>query len=55
MLKKYVKEGIGELAQDKLPVLLELKYNAVSDDAAELGSDAGIREVFVGFQRYLYE
>ncbi len=55
VLKQYVKEGIGELAQDKLPVLLELKYNAVSDAAAELGSVAGIREVFVGFQRYLYE
>jgi len=46
---------VGELDQEKLPSLLELKYNAISDAAAELGSVAGIRDVFVGFQRYLYE
>lgn len=42
VLSQYVKEGVGELDQEKLPSLLELKYNAISD-------------VFVGFQRYLYE
>ena len=55
VLTQYIKEGVGELDQDKLPDLLELKYHAVRDAAAELGSVAGIREVFVGFQRYLYE
>lgn len=54
VLSQYVKEGVGELDQEKLPSLLELKYNAISDAAAELGSVAGIRDVFVGFQRYLY-
>ena len=54
VLAQYVKEGVGELAQEKLPDLLELKYHAVSDAAAELGSVATIREVFVGFQQYLY-
>ena len=55
VLSQYVKEGVGELDQEKLPSLLELKYNSISDAAAELGSVAGIRDVFVGFQRYLYD
>ena len=55
MLAQYVREGAGELDQEKLPDLLELKYHAVSDSAAELGSVAGIRELFVGFQQYLYQ
>ena len=55
VLAQYVNEGVGELAEDKLPDLLELKYHAVNDAAAELGGVAVIREAFVGFQRYLYE
>jgi type I restriction enzyme R subunit len=54
VLQQYVKEGVDELDHTKLPNLLELKYHGVSDAAAELGSVAGIREVFVGFQQYLY-
>ncbi|PLU25729.1 EcoAI/FtnUII family type I restriction enzme subunit R [Sinorhizobium medicae] len=54
VLQQYVKEGVGELDQTKLPHLLELKYRAVSDAAAELGGVASIRSAFVGFQRYLY-
>ena len=55
VLTQYIQEGVGELDQEKLPDLLELKYHGVSDAAAELGSVAGIRDVFIGFQRYLYE
>ena len=55
VLAQYVTEGVGELAEDKLPDLLELKYHAVNDAAAELGGVAVIRDTFVGFQRYLYE
>ncbi len=54
VLFQYVKEGVGELDQAKLPHLLELKYRAVSDAAAELGGVAKIREAFVGFQAHLY-
>ena len=54
VLFQYVKEGVGELDQAKLPHLLELKYRAVSDAAAELGGVANIRSAFVGFQRHLY-
>ena len=54
VLEQYIKEGIGELDQDKLPDLLALKYHAISEAADQLGGIARIRETFVGFQRYLY-
>jgi type I restriction enzyme R subunit len=54
VLAQYVKEGVGELDADKLPRLLELKYRAVADAAAELGAVASIRAAFVGFQQHLY-
>lgn len=34
--------------------LLELKYHSVGDAVAELGTVGEIREVFIGFQEYLY-
>lgn len=55
VLYQYVQEGVGELDQAKLPQLLELKYHALSDAAAELGGISRIRENFVGFQKLLYE
>ncbi len=55
VLSQYIQEGVQELDKTKLPNLLELKYHAISDAAAELGSVAVIRDVFVGFQQYLYE
>ena len=55
VLAQYIKEGVSELAQEKLPTLLELKYHAISDAAAELGGVEQIRSTFVGFQQYLYE
>ncbi|MCP5316226.1 MAG: DEAD/DEAH box helicase family protein [Chromatiaceae bacterium] len=55
VLAQYVREGVSELDQDKLPDLLELKYHAISDAAHELGGVAKIRDAFVGFQKVLYE
>ena len=54
VLDQYIKEGIGELDQDKLPDLLELKYHAVREAADQLGGVARIRDAFIGFQRHLY-
>jgi type I restriction enzyme R subunit len=54
VLAQYVKDGVGELDQAKLPQLLELRYRAVSDAAAELGGAANIRNAFIDFQRHLY-
>ncbi|MDY7030259.1 MAG: type I restriction-modification enzyme R subunit C-terminal domain-containing protein, partial [Spirochaetota bacterium] len=55
VLDQYVREGVGELDEEKLPHLLELKYYGVNDAVEELGSVPDIREVFVGFQKRLYE
>ncbi len=55
VLAHYIKEGVAELATEKLSGLLELRYHNVNDAVAELGDPAKIREVFVGFQKYLYE
>jgi hypothetical protein len=45
---------VGELDQDNLYSLLELKYQRVSDAAAELASVAHIKALFTGFQEHLY-
>ena len=55
VLAQYVKQGVDELDGEKLPPLLKLKYNALNDALKDLGSPEQIRQVFVGFQRYLYE
>jgi type I restriction enzyme R subunit len=55
VLAQYVNQGVGELDQDKLGVLIQLKYHTIDDAASQLGSIQLIRETFVGFQRYLYE
>ncbi len=55
VLEQYVKEGVDELDDAKLPDLLELKYNAIADAKQELGEIRSIRETFIGFQEYLYE
>lgn len=54
VLSQYVKEGVDELDQEKLPPLLNLKYGALADAIADLGNPEKIREVFVGFQKFLY-
>jgi type I restriction enzyme R subunit len=55
VLDQYIKEGVRELDQDKLPELLKLKYHDLRDAVVDLGSSSDdIREVFIGFQEYLY-
>jgi type I restriction enzyme, R subunit len=54
VLSQYIAEGVGELDQDKLPHLLQLKYEAVGDAIEELGGVPRIRDAFVGFQQNLY-
>ena len=54
VLSKYIETGVEELDQEKLPQLLELKYQAVSDAAEKLGGVSRIRELFIDFQRHLY-
>lgn len=54
VLAQYVKEGVGELDQDKLPGLLKARYHTINDGAEELGGIPTIRDAFIGFQRHLY-
>ena len=54
VLDQYIRQGVGELDDQKLPQLIDLKYQAVADAVAELGQVRAIRELFIGFQRYLY-
>ncbi len=55
VLGQYVTVGVSELDDEKLPDLLELKYNTISDAKTELGDIRSIRDTFIGFQGYLYE
>jgi type I restriction enzyme R subunit len=54
VLSQYVQVGVQELAKEKLKDLLKLKYSAISDAVAELGSACEIGRMFGGFQRFLY-
>ncbi len=55
VLFKYIESGVDELAQEKLPDLLRLKYLAIVDAQEELGSLEGIKNTFVQFQKHLYK
>ena len=55
VLSKYVEEGVCELSQEKLPILLNIKYKAMTDAVIELGSTASIKDMFIGFQQHLYK
>ena len=56
VLEQYVAEGVEELAIDKLPLLLELRYGGISDAVDKLVIDAAtIHELFSDFQQFLYE
>ena len=55
VLAQYEGEGVGELGLDKLTSLIELKYHNTTEAVAVLGAPAKIRDVFVGFQKYLYQ
>ena len=54
VLSKYIETGVEELDQEKLPSLLELKYQSITDAAEELGGVDKIKETFITFQKYLY-
>jgi type I restriction enzyme R subunit len=55
VLNKYIETGVEELDQEQLPNLLELKYQAVSDAAEKLGGVSKIKDLFIHFQKYLYQ
>ncbi len=54
VLSKYEEKGVEELGEEKLPILLNLKYHAIADAEESLGSVENIRSIFFNFQRNLY-
>jgi type I restriction enzyme, R subunit len=54
VLDQYVKEGVGELDDEKLTGLVRAKYYTMEDAAQELGGIPKIRDTFIGFQQHLY-
>lgn len=55
VLNKYIETGVEELEQEKLPILLELKYHSINDAAEKLGEVSRIREMYIEFQKHLYQ
>ncbi len=55
VLDHYVAEGIQELDGSKLSQLVTLRYGSVSDGVLDLGAHSEIRELFTGFQKFLYQ
>ena len=61
LLQKFIAkqnlQGIEELELERLTKLLRLRYHdSIPDAVADLGGDiAEIRNLFSGFQRYLYQ
>lgn len=55
VLSKYVETGVEELDQEKLPTLLQNKYQSLEDAKAVLGEVKNISALFVEFQKHLYE
>ncbi len=54
VLSKYIESGVEELDQEKLPILLQNKYQSLEDAKEVLGEVSDIRELFVEFQKWLY-
>ena len=55
VLSKYIESGVEELDQEKLPLLLTNKYQSLEDAKASLGEVKSISEMFIGFQKHLYD
>lgn len=54
VLSKYAEKGVEELDEEKLPILLNLKYQAIANAEQILGSVENIRSMFIAFQKGLY-
>jgi len=54
VLIKYEDKGVEELDEEKLPILLNLKYHAIADAEKVLGGVEKIRSTFFDFQKILY-
>lgn len=51
---RYIETGVEVLDRELLPELLKLKYEAIPDAVAILGSADVIQQTFKDFQKHLY-
>ncbi len=54
VLTKYEEKGVEELDEEKLPILLNMKYHAIANAELSLGDVEKIRSLFFSFQKELY-
>jgi type I restriction enzyme R subunit len=54
VLNNYIKTGVDELDQEKLPILLINKYQSLEDAKEILGDTINITRLFIEFQKHLY-
>ncbi len=54
VLSQYIENGVNELDEARLADLINLKYHSISDGMKELGPINEIKQMFCGFQKYLY-
>lgn len=55
VLSKYIEAGVTELDREKLPILLQTKYQSLQDAMVVLGDVQKISSLFIDFQKYLYD
>ena len=55
VLSNYIKTGVDELEQEKLPILLINKFQSLEDAKETLGDVANISLLFAEFQKHLYQ
>ncbi len=55
VISKYKEKGVEELGEEKLPILLNLKYNSPADAINILGDVSLIRTTFFRLQERLYK
>lgn len=55
VLSKYIESGVDELDQEKLPLLLQNKYQSLGDAIDILGDVPQISSLFIEFQKHLYQ
>jgi type I restriction enzyme R subunit len=55
MVQRYTETGFEELDDQKLPALLQLKYDSQTDGLQALGGAENAKAVFLDFQRRLYQ
>ncbi len=55
IVSKYLEGGVEEIGEGRLSNLIELKYETIFDGEKVLGSSQNIKDLFISFQKHLYE